>query len=511
MKHTLFYISSLLVLAGCSTELTGPQPPSGPSALASYFWTDSTVTYMDQYQISTTGDIHSLSLQHGGAVTDLDNDSSKTTTLTILRTGTSFSMSGFTASDFFQLGSYFQVVHDTTPPAPRIESIRSIATLNPKFGYGTVFAASDSVLYQIDLASNALEHPDSLPVRGLTLAEDVSGSGVYAFQLGGRGIFWTSDGGAHWASDSTPPGTTITAFASSKYGGDFFWVACGGQLFDFSYSNIFGKAVSCPLGRVTALEATPDGVIACGADGEVYDVARFGSAHLVGKTLKAISILGIAGNYITTTLPGIFDYTKTDTAIISADDSAIYFTGASVFAGRSDGSVDRLSSDSVGDVRLPAPNPGMKVTQFAYPYQGGHDPTKGIYAVAGGQVYYRQDANTWVPVNQNVSPPSQFAPGALTLLRTDVPTWIAGYTESSYKGVQKGYGYRATTAGPFAQVALGTSLFNNVFVVSYATESNGAADTLNAPQYTIYFQSGKGPIRIDRAWNGKSITISKEN
>ncbi|HET6400712.1 MAG TPA: hypothetical protein VFH95_04855 [Candidatus Kapabacteria bacterium] len=508
MKRNLIYLS-LFALASCSTQLAAPpEPPSGSSSLSAYFWADSTATY--RYQVSTTSDIHTLSIQAGGTVVDKDDDSGKTTTLTITRTGSSDAMSGFGSSDFLGLGSSLEVVQDTTLPAPRMEFIHSIAAFNPKFGYSIVYAASDSLLYQIAVNSTVLSHPNPLPVRGLTLAEDIGEGGVYAFQLGGRGIFWTSDGGAHWASDSTPAGTGITAFASSKYGGDIFWAACGGQLYEFSYANFFGKPVTCPLGTITALEATSDGVIAAGTDGNVYDVPRNGLVQPLAKAPGAI--LGIAGNYITTALPGIFDYTKSGLPIIAADDSAIYSTGvstdASVFAGRSDGSVDHFSATSA-DVLLTAPNPGRKVTQFAYPNQGGHESTNGIYALAGGQVYYRQDSATWVPVNQTVSTPAPLTPGALTLLRTDANSWIAGYVERTYKGVQKGYGFRATETIPFAQVILDGMPYDDVLIVSFATESNGVADLLNMPQYNIYFQKGVGIIRIEQTTNGTTITTRR--
>src|SRR5665213_3422201 len=206
----IFFYISLLALASCTTQLSAPlEPLQGSSSFSAYFWPDSTATY--QYQVSTTLNIHTLSIQAGGAAVDKDADSGKTTMLAITRTGTSFSMSGFGSSDFLGLGSWLQVVHDTTLPAPRTESIRSIAAVNPKFGYSTVYAASDSLLYKIDVSSKAIQYPESLPLGGLTLAEDINGGGVYAFQLGGRGIFWTSDGGAQWFSDSRPPGTGITA------------------------------------------------------------------------------------------------------------------------------------------------------------------------------------------------------------------------------------------------------------------------------------------------------------
>jgi hypothetical protein len=342
-------------------------------------------------------------------------------------------------------------------------------------------------------------------LRGLTLAEDINGGGVYAFQRGGRGIFWTSDGGVHWLSDSTPAGTGITAFASSRYGGDVFWAACGGQLYEFTIFSASPKPVGCPLGTITALEASSDGVIAAGDDGNVYDVPRSGTVKLLGKVPGAV--LGIAANYVSTTLPGIFDYTHAATPIVAADDSAIYFTGSNVFAARSDGSVDRYTP-SFSDVHLAAPNPGKKVTQFAYPNQGGHD-SKGMYAVAGGQVFYQQDSAVWVPVNQIVSPPAPLAPGALTLLRTDDTTWIAGFIESTYKGLQKGYGYRASAFGPSAKVYLDGTPFNDVLIVRYTSESNGVADALNMPQYNIYFQKGVGPIRIEQTTNGKTITTQR--
>ena len=409
----LAFCLSLLALASCSTELTAPPepPPPGSSDLSAYFWADSTATY--RYQVST-GDLHTIMIYSGGSILDKDQISGASTTLTITRASGMYALSGFSASDFLGLDPWLHVVKDTAIPAPRIEAIRTIAAMNPKFGFGTLFAASDSVLYRIDLHTNALVRLNTLPSSGLTLAEDVNQIGVYAFQKGGNNIYWTSDNGLNWRSYSTPAGPGITAFASANpedghYAGDLFWVACGAQIYRFSMGSNSGTPISYSIGNITALEAEQNGVIAAGDDGAIYDISRSGSATPRG--IAPSTVRGMASHYVSTAT-GVFDIDHSGIAIDSNDISTIYATNYSVFGARSDGTVDHFAIfGPPNPVNLPAPsNSSAKVTQFAFPYQGSFDPSKGIYVVTGTQVFYRQDASTWTQVNQTLSAPAPLSP-----------------------------------------------------------------------------------------------------
>ncbi len=509
----IIYISLAAFVAGgfaegCSPSLTAPQEPKVTNLL-SYFWPDSTATY--RYQVSSTGDVHTISVQQGSnIITDQEQDGDTVSNLSIIRSASDRSMSGFGSHDFLDFGSSVQVVQDTTAPIMHPEAIRSIAALNSHFGGSpALYAATDSVLYQVDLGTNTLTHPNSLRIHGLTLAEDQSGFGIYAYQYGGRGVFWTNNSGATWFGDSTPVGTAITAFTSSS-SFDQFWVACGPQLFEFTYGNSSGILVPCgTLGDITALEVCPDGpsaghILAGDADGNVFDVSQ---SKLVGTA--PAGVLGIAGDYITTN-GGIFNFYQSGSPLIAAGDSAIYSTGFSIFAARPDGSVDHFINPSQ-NANLSAPMAGVMVTQFAYPVQTPRDPNKGIYALAGGQIFYRTDSTHW---SAPITPPASLVPGSLTLLRSDTGHWIAGYLESNHNGVQKGYGYLAQTIPPAPQVKFydngEETTFDDVLVVSYSSQSNGIADTTNVPQYTIYYKNGKGPIRIERTYNGKTIVTRLE-
>ncbi len=509
----ILYISLLLALASCSTQLTGPQPPQPgvpPASLSSYFWPDSTATYLYR---SSTGDLQTISVFAGGNIIDKDEHSGASTTLTITKTSASYGLTGFSPTDIIGFDPGLQVVSDTALPAPHVETIRSIAAINPDSpaGFGALFAASDSVLYQIDLHRNAIVRLNALPMNGLTLAEDASGSGLYAFQSGGNHIYWIagneiSGNGMEWKSYSTPPGTAITAFASAPGKGhsdDLFWVACDSQLYRFSKTSHDGSLVRSPIDHITALEAATEGVIAAGSDGSIYGITHSGQATLL--TIAPGNVRGIAANYITTA-SGVYDFIQTAPPVVAGDDSAIYFyaspgsSDASIFAARSDGSVDYFGRD-VPPVTLPAPKRGSKVTQFAFPYQGMDDRSKGIYVVAGGQVFYRQDAETWQRVDQTLSAPASFTPGAFTLLHTD-STWTAGFVESTSGGIPHGYTYQAVSSGPFAQMTLDGTAYQSVLIVHYSSQTNGMADTTNMPQYTIYFEKGIGPNSIERSENG---------
>ncbi|GEM_PF-3066540 len=505
----LIYIS-LIALAGCSSLTAPPQGPTTPSGqdLSAYFWADSTATYT---YISSVRGTHTLAIQKGGQATD--QDSNFTTDLTIQRTNSTYSVSGFSSNDFLELGNDIHVVADTALPPAHSETIRSIAAVNPKsFSYGKLYAASDTILYRVDLGTLSIVRLNPLPITGLRLQENVGGIGLYAVQFGGNSIFWTSDSGAHWKSYSTPPGTAITAFASADptddhYDGTIFWVACGSQVFRFTTIGS-GTMFQSSLSRITALEAQSDGdVIVAGDNGIIFDLNHSGLAEPIDTVPGRVG--AIAQHYVSTPA-GVFDYSHPGPAIITGNDSSLYSTGISIFAAEDDGTVDHFSVfGTPNPVTLPAPNSAATVTQFAFPYVGQHDVNKGIYAVSGGTIYYRQDASTWVPINQVISGPLSFKPGSLTLLSSD-STWTAGFIESTKNGLPKGYTYVAKSSSQFAheQILVGGMMYSNVIIVNLTSMANGVADTQDIPQYNIYFEKGIGPALIERTVNGSTTSLS---
>ncbi len=454
--------------------------------------------------------MQTISVFADGTILDKDNSSGTSTTLTLTKVGTGYALGGFSSDDVLGLDPWLEVVSDTTVPAPSVEAIRSIAAMNPdpKHNFGTVFAASDSVLYDIDLAANKLVRLSALPMNGLTLAEDVTGTGVYAYQKGGSNIFWTGDHGANWILHTTPPGAGITAFASANPGddhaGDLFWVACGGQLYRFSFGSNTGTPLSCPIENITALEAEQGGVIVAGADGSIFDVPRSGAAS--PRTVIPGAIRGMAWNYVSTA-NGIYDFTHSGPPIDSNGNSAIYVADLSVFGARDDGTIDRFTIFGPSNmVNLSAPSSTATVTQFAFPYQGSLDPNKGIYVLAGSRVFYRQDASTWVSVNQVLSSPPSLNPGTLTLLRGD-PTWNAGYVENMKGEVPHGDMYQATSSGSVSAY-LDRNVYDNLLIVSLTPHAGAMLDTANGPQYNLYYQKGVGLIRIERMEHGTE-TVTK--
>ncbi len=500
----LIYIS-LIALAGCTTELTGPQAPTGVtgSDMADYFWHDSTYHYQ-----SSTG-LQTIQVQANGTIVDYNPAVGQNTFFSTTKSNGAFSLSGFSPSDIFGLDPSLQVVPDTIFGNPWTETIRSIAAVNSESG-SYLFAASDSVLYQVTLQPiNSLVRLSVLPVRGLTLVQDVTGNGLYAYQKGGDTILWTDDG-YNWLA-FTAPTAGITAFASSSPtindGDDLFWVACGANLYQFSsISKALTAVTSCPLTNIVALEANRNGVIAGGDNGQIYEVSYYGSSTLQATVPGTLD--GIAAKFASTS-SGVYDFTNASATVLSGNYSTIYSTGVSIFAAQSGGAVDHFALfGAPNDVVLPAPNGSNVVTQFALPSQGPYDPNSGVFALAGTQVYYRQNATTWVPVNQTVVPPPALKPGSLTLLDSN-SSWIAGYIErNNMGGPQHSYTYYATSSGPVAQVKFGGATYNNVLLVNYVAKLNGMTDSDDVPQYNIYFEKGLGPVVIQRSENGSVTTTT---
>jgi hypothetical protein len=506
----LIYISLLTLagtLTGCETMLT-PQPPTGvtSSNLADYFWHDSTYHYNGSIGSQT------LLVQAGGTINDQYSGGNSTLAFTL--SNGAYSLSGFSPSDIFGLEATLQVVADTTLPGPQTETIRSIAAINPKFGFnnGTLFAASDSVLYQVNIGSNTLTRKSVLPASGLTLAEDVTGNGIYAFQKGGNKIFFWSSLSAHWSPAYVTSSSGISAFASADPSndhndGDQFWVACGSQIYRFSNTSNVGNSIASPLKNVVALEAQQDGVLAAGDNNLLFKIDLSGDATPVGAGPGTIN--GIAGNYVSTSA-GIFDYTHTGPAITSPGDSAIYATAFSVFGARGDGSVDHFGRfGPPNPFVITAPSPKyIPVTQFAFPNQGVFDPNSGVYALAGTQVFYRQDSITWVPVDQSISTAPTYRSGSLTLLDSN-SSWNAGFVERLPGGPQHGYSYLASSSGPQPTVQVNGTTYNNVIIVNFTAKANNSVtDTSDIPQYNIYFEKGVGPAVIEKIENGKTTWTS---
>ena len=335
----LFYISLLIAVAGCSSPLI-PQPPPPPpnTDLSAYFWADSNATYVYN---AGNGDVHTITVNVNGTIVDNDAPSGSNTTLSVTRSNNAISLTGFSTNDFLGLDPDLQVVQDTTVPTQRMETIRSIAAVNIGFNTGKLYAISDSVLYQVDLHSDTLVRVGGAPAAGLTLAEDVGGSGLlFAYQKGGSQIF-TSPDGVHWATYTLSNGSGITAFAVTDIGqerDDEFWVALGSQLWWFSRDLEVHGPIPSPAGAVTAMEASLDGVVVSGSNGQVYDIPREGSDSLL--TTLSSPVFAFASNYASTASGIYYINPQGGTKLITNDnDSALYSTGYSIFGGRLDGSV----------------------------------------------------------------------------------------------------------------------------------------------------------------------------
>jgi hypothetical protein len=515
LMRKLIYIS-LLAIAGCTTPLTAPQqlPPTGISAsdLSSYFWHDSTSYH---YQSSVSG--HSLSVQAGvTTIVDKNQSTNINTTFMVTNANGAYSMSGFSHNDLFAFDSLLQIVSDTASPAPMIETIRSIASITPLFGgQAKLYAASDSVLYEVDLGPNpVLKRLVSIP-SGYTLSEDAQDLFLFAYQFEGNSIMWTSDNGSHWTSITTP--SKITAFTSGA-AGNFFnetcWFACGQDVYKVSGGTTIAHVNSLPSTVVTL--ASENGAVIAGLNNNaLYLVPDGGSATLVqtlSNTLQGIAFVpSIFTNnpVLAGTSNGVYSVSASGQIVNigSGSVSAIYSTGSSIFAAVNSGILHFYPSGTLYDSYLNPPT-GI-VTQFARPI-GLPDSTQGVYVLSGTTIFRRDSdaaGSRWTQVNQVISPQWHPQPGALTLLTSDT-NWLAGYIVNT-AGLPRSYAYRASGSGPYAQVTLDNVSHNNVFMVRYtAYSSNGVADVTDIPEYLIYFQQGTGPIRIERTENSNT-TITR--
>ncbi len=499
----LIYIS-LLALAGCTTSLSpAPTPPAVTgSDVAGYFWHDSTYHYQ-----SSAGN-QTISVQ-GAAITD-NNAGTNTTFMVTIASG-AYSMSGFSPSDIFGFEPSLLVVADTNMPGPRMETIHSIATVNSGFG-ARLHAASDSVLYEVNLSNFSLQRLESFP-RGFLLAEDAQNQVLFAYKPGGDSIMWTSDDDcSHWTKATTPTG--ITAFTSTgDFSGDRCWFACGQTIYRISGNGTNYTPVTTLSANVIAIAWENDGVAAGLDNNTIYDVPKNGLAHYrqaVPSPLAGLTLVtsGFFNPILAGTQSGVYSISAFDssTKIDNGSVSTIYSTGSSIFAGLPNSVIHYNASGSRYDAYA---NPTLGVvTQFAHP-TGFASPSQGIYALSGSTIYrldtIQSGGSKWTPANQGISAPPAFMPGSLTLLTTDT-TWIAGFIEHNAGGTQRGYAYYATSSGPFPQYAVGGVTYNNVLRVDYTSKANGMADTAGVPQYNIYFEKGIGPAVIVRSEGGKTTT-----
>jgi hypothetical protein len=514
----LLYLS-LIALAGCTTSLSPePQPVVTGSGISNYFWPDSNIAYTYQ---SSTRDNQTVYVSVGGTAVDIDqNTSILPTAFTITRVNGTDGLSGFSHTDIFGFDSSLQVVTDTALPGMQTAAIRSIATATlGGFGQPAVlYAASDSVLYAVP--NNPI--PSLVPVaafpKRFTLAEDAQNEVLFAYQPGGDSVMWTINGSL-WIGDTTLGAITAFASAIANHYSDFCWFACGTDIYRITVRSAPQKVASLPS-KVVALTGENivgiDGVVAGLDNGTVYDVTRTGQAQsrlatapagLVGVALVSSSstdpvLAGTSSGVFT--IPNSGPATQIDYGAVSA----IYSTGSSIFAGVGADSVFHYNANGTRYGSYANPIPGV-VTQFARPTNTVPNASQGIYVLIGTSVFRRDSVNvaSWTPINQVVTAPPTFTPGSLTLLDSN-STWIAGYVESAIGGLLRGYAYYATSSGPFTSYTANGTTFNNVLIVNYTAKASGIANTTNVPEYTIYYEKGKGPVIIEKYENGQTITTS---
>jgi hypothetical protein len=506
----LAYIS-LIALAGCTTALS-PEPPPviTASSISNYFWPDSNGAYT---YLSSNGDIHHLGVFSSGIAIDGDQNSGTNTSLNIIWSNGEDLLSGFSHTDIFGFDTSIQVVTDTAQPGPHTESIRSIATAT-LFGQAKLYAASDSVLYYLDPINNStLDRLGPFP-KSFTLAEDEQNQLLFAYQMGGDSILWNS--GFSWVGDTAP--TSITAFASAtpNFYHDLCWFACGTDLYRITIGAFPQKVATLPSNIITlAGENNGNGVVAGLDNGAIYDVPRTGLPQLRQTVPGLVGISFIPGGLnpvLAGTSNGVFAIPNSGPAkqIDNGAVSIIFSTGNSIFASVNADSIFHYNANGTPYGAYANPIPGV-VTQFARPTSSTPNASEGIYVLIGTSVFRRDSTNvaSWTPINQVVTAPPNFRPGSLTLLDSN-STWLAGFVERNMGGgVQRGYAYYAASSGPFTSYKAANGVtYDSVLIVTYTSKANGVTDIANVPQYTIYYEKGKGPVVIERSENGNIVTTT---
>jgi hypothetical protein len=507
----LIYIS-LIALAGCTTSLSPePQPVVTGTGISSYFWPDSNAVYT--YTSTTGGDNHTVFVSAGGGMLDNDITSDSNTSLHITRANGTDALTGFSHSDLFGFDSSIQVVADTSlTPIQWSEAIRSIATAT-LFGQTKLYAASDSVLYDLDPVTSMLDRLGPFP-KSFTLAEDEQDQMLFAYQMGGDSILWNS--GFSWVGDTAPASITAFASATLNFYHDLCWFACGTDLYRITIGSFPQKIASLPS-KIVTLAGENNGVAAGLDNGAIYDVPRTGQPQLRQTVPGLVGISFIPGGsnpILAGTSSGVFAIPNSGPAkqIDDAAVSIIFSTGNSIFASVNADSIFHYNANGTLYGTYANPSGGGIITQFARPASGQPNSSQGIYVLSGTSIFRRDSltTGTWTAINQTISSTPALQPGSLTLLDSN-STWVAGYVERNMgAGLQRGYAYDAISSGPFTSYkAANGATYDSVLVVTYTSKANGVTDMADVPQYTIYYEKGKGPAVIVRTEAGKpTITTS---
>ncbi|MDP4198896.1 MAG: hypothetical protein Q8922_10860 [Bacteroidota bacterium] len=493
MKSLLTIFLLGLALAGCTT-LTAPVPATLPSDLTSYFWPNKDTSFN---YIASTGSGHAITLTSGGAIYDKDLGTDSTVLLNVSLGNAQVNISGLSAADLLGLDASLSIVSDTAPNfGSNPLALSSIASIGK-----TLYASSGNNIYQYYPHGDSLHAVWQAPFSGIRLIAGRA-SNLYAFQIGGNGIA-IKQKGANWTASVPAPGNINCFTPGDEFGHDHvhFWIATGPRLYRYSQSGWapVGFVFSAPI---TAMDEVfdDDNLLVGLSNGALFNVHSDGHRDSLGMLPPPITAIenGFVG-----TSNGLFTfYGPSLTPVRNGAITALLGSGGGgVFAGLSNDSVFWYFNNAQIDFGTPASVP---VSQFS---DTGLTPP--LFALAGSQLYEHQKDNSWVLRGQGTPTASKWTPGTFTMLK-DVPDWRAAYVEDFSSNDIRGYAYWASvvlgTQGS-ANIQLDGLAYNDVIAVQYTPMINGVVENISAPTYLIYYQRGRGPIRIERTEAGvKTIT-----
>jgi hypothetical protein len=500
----LLYISLLIVAVGCQ-HLTAPSPDKPTNGDLSYAWPDkdTVLTYR-----SSSGD-HIITLTKGGAISDKAVYSGTSTRLVPATSDGNYTLAGLTTNDLFGFAGDVQI-----QVTPTIIPIRSIASMN-----GIVYALSDTAIYQYDPSDNSFKWVGSTPKPSLTLFEDRQPGKMrlFAAALGGGDVWMLTLQGPSsnikWTPIFTAPVRISTILSDRAHDGDAIWFASDNMVFRYSMKKGFDDKGVLFSDVVTSLDegrlAYSDAIVGLrnGNIGVIHDDTSTEFSSVPSE------ITGIALGLVASR-SGLFDILglpQPSSKPIRDDLSNVFplhpSNGQDVAVAFADG---RMAEFDNGIVRpLGTPVTGIPVQQFA---TAGPNSTD-FFALAGNQVWIAQGM-TWKPVRaimQSAPPIPKSA--SIVLLSTDT-AWTTTLTQDLGNGNSVGIIYNASVIAPASAVRLDDIDYSDVLTVNYVPTGQTTASpgvtlvSATMPGFTIYYQRGVGPIRIQRVMNGVSTVTS---
>jgi hypothetical protein len=406
------------------------------------------------------------------------------------------------------------MVADTNPPiTSQPITIHSIAASDN--GSNKIFVASDSILYQYDAASDTLINSHALPAHGVTLYGDSRSPTLYAFIPNGNTVWATVNNGRDWQQYQLPSsaGGIVGILPAMSEGhdadGDLFWVGSGTALYEYSSTKGWKTSPISGGASITAMDR--DNSLCALSDKHLISFDE-GGINTVGPILPDI-VVAIASRLISpgffativATPSNVYSISTYSATRLGGQVSSLYSVPFEIFLGMPDGSIqfsqDGASLSTDGSVGT------LPVTQFTRPLSFP-DTTQTIYALSGGHFYYHYQSSpstNWKLAKASISTAGSPQTGAFTLLNNDSNTWTAGLVVQTSSGVSHGFVYRAQKVTSAFAIVFDSVTYNDIVVIRYTAQSGGVQDSVNLPQYLIYFQRNIGPIRIERTENGMTV------